>query len=179
MDLRSTLCCFASPNQVPIGLGAVQMGDWYGFRAGANCALADTCVPGFQGGFEKGMSAVVMLLAGADYGAQGILGANHGTSLEQLLDDEWASARDHIFTHGIELSEDTLGVDVIKRVGILEYFLADEHTVRHVRETYRHSSVFNDESWDARMARAGRMILPGRPRRWRESWPYSTRRSRR
>ncbi len=159
MDLRSSLCSFGSPNQVLIGLGAVQLGNWYGFHTGANCGLTDACVPDFQGGFEKGMSAVVMLLAGAGFGGQAIVGADQGTSYEQLvIDNEWASALDHIFSHGMEVSEETLGVDVIKRVGILGNFLADEHTVRHMRDTYWHSSIFNHESWDAWMAKGGKDV---------------------
>ena len=150
MDLRSGLCSFGSPNQVLLGLAAVQLGNWYGFEVGANCALTDACVPDFQGGFEKGMSAVVMLLAGAGYGAQGIVGADQGTSFEQLvIDNEWASALDHIFSHGVEVNRETLAVEAIKRVGILGNFFADEHTVRHMRQTYWHSRLFNNESFDA------------------------------
>jgi len=157
MDLRSSLCSFGSPNQVLLGLGAIQLGNWYGFETGANTALTDACVPDFQGGFEKGMSAMITLLAGGGHGAQGIVGADQGTSFEQLvIDDEWASALDHIFSHGMEVNDDTLGVDVIKRVGILGNFLADEHTVRHMRDTYWRASIFNYESWDAWMAKGGK-----------------------
>ena len=159
MDLRSALCSFGSPNQVLIGLGAAQLGNWYGFEVGANCALTDACLPDFQGGFEKGMSAIAMLLAGAGYGAQGIVGADQGISFEQLvIDNEWTSALDHIFSHGLEVSDETLGVDVIKRVGILGSFLAEEHTARHMRDTYWHSTIFNNESWDAWMARGGKDV---------------------
>jgi trimethylamine--corrinoid protein Co-methyltransferase len=159
MDLRSSLCSFGSPNQVLIGLAAVQLGNWYGFETGANCGLTDACLPDFQGGFEKGMSAMTMLLAGGGYGAQGIVGADQGTSFEQLvIDNEWGSALDHIFTHGVVVNDETLGVDVIKRVGILGSFLADEHTVRHMRDTYWRSTIFNNESWDAWMARGGKDV---------------------
>ncbi|MDI7275766.1 MAG: trimethylamine methyltransferase family protein [Anaerolineae bacterium] len=159
LDLRSSLCSFGSPNQVLLGLAAVQLGNWYGFEVGANCALTDACLPDFQGGFEKGMSAMAMLLAGAGYGAQGIVGADQGTSLEQLvIDNEWASALDHIFSHGVEVNEETLAVDVIRRVGIQGSFLADEHTVRHMRDTYWRSTIFNHECWDAWMAKGGKDV---------------------
>ena len=158
-DLRSSLCSFGSPNQVLIGLAAIQLGNWYGYETGANTALTDACVPDFQGGFEKGMSVMATLLAGGGHGAQAIVGADQGTSLEQLvIDNEWASAIDHIFSHGVEVNEETLGVDVIRRVGILGNFLADEHTVRHMRETYWRSTIFNHESWDAWMARGGKDV---------------------
>ncbi len=159
LDLRSSLCSFGSPNQVLIGLAAVQLGNWYGFEVGANCALTDACVPDFQGGFEKGMSAVVMLLAGAGYGAQGIVGADQGTSLEQLvIDNEWASALDHIFSCGVPVDRETLGVEAIERVGILGSFIADEHTVKHMRDTYWRSTVFNHEGFDAWAAKGAKDV---------------------
>ena len=159
MDLRSSLCSFGSPNQVLLGWAAIQLGNWYGFQTGANTALTDACVPDFQGGFEKGMSVMATLLAGGGFGAQGIVGADQGTSLEQLvIDNEWASALDHIFSHGMEVNEETLGVEAILRVGILGNFFADEHTIRHMRRTYWRSTIFNYEGWDGWMARGGKDV---------------------
>lgn len=159
VDLRSVMCSFGSPNQIILGLAAVQIGNWYGFESGANCALTDACVPDFQGGFEKGASAMAMLLAQGGYGAQGIVGADQGTSLEQLvIDNEWASALDHVFTTGLEVTDETLGVDAIRRVGILGSFLDDMHTLRHMRETQWASRLFNYERWDTWMARGGKHV---------------------
>jgi trimethylamine--corrinoid protein Co-methyltransferase len=153
MDLRSSLCSFGSPNQVLIGLAALQIGNWYGFETGANCALTDACVPDFQSGFEKGASAMAMLLAGGGYGAQGIVGADQGTSLEQLvIDNEWASALNHIFGRGIEVSDETLAVGLIGQVGILGNYFAEEHTVRHMRDTYWRSDLFNHQGFDGWLA---------------------------
>lgn len=157
MDLRSALCSFGSPNQVLLGLAAIQLGRYYGFDVGVNSALTDACLPDFQGGFEKGMSAIAALLAGAaGIGAQGIVGADQGTSLEQLvIDDEWASAIDHIFRLGFEVSGETLALDVIKQVGIGGSYLAEEHTIQHMRETYWPATIFNQKSWDAWMQEGG------------------------
>jgi trimethylamine--corrinoid protein Co-methyltransferase len=158
MDMRSALCSFGSPNQALLGLAAVQLGHYYGFDVGVNSALTDACLPDFQGGFEKGMSAMVALLSGAaGIGAQGIVGADQGTSLEQLvIDNEWASAIDHVFELGFEVNEETLAVDVIRSVGIGGSYAAEEHTVRHMRDTYWPATVFNQKSWDAWMADGGR-----------------------
>ena len=158
LDLRSALCSFGSPNQVLLGLAATQLGHYYGFRVSVNSALTDACVPDFQSGFEKGMSAVAALLAGADsIGAQGIVGADQGTSFEQLvIDDEWASAIEHIYRLGFEVTEETLALDVIERVGIGGTYLAEEHTVHHMRETYWPATIFNQKSWYAWMAEGGK-----------------------
>jgi trimethylamine--corrinoid protein Co-methyltransferase len=158
MDLRSALCSFGSPNQVLLGLAAVQLGRYYGFDVHVNSALTDACLPDFQAGFEKGMSAIVALLSGAGgIGAQGIVGADQGASLEQLvIDDEWASAVAHILDLGFEVNDETLAVDTIRRVGIGGSYLAEEHTVRHMRETYWPARLFNQKSWDAWMEAGGK-----------------------
>lgn len=86
----------------------------------------------------------------------GIVGADQGTSFEQLvIDNEWASAFDHVFTRGIEVTPETLAIDVIIRVGVGGSFIADEHTVKHSRHTYWKANLFNQESWDAWMADGG------------------------
>ena len=160
MDLRSALCSFGSPNQVLLGLAAIQLGNYYGFDVNVNSALTDACTPDFQGGFEKGMSAIVALLAGAKgVGAQGIVGADQGISFEQLvIDDEWAGAIDHIFQLGFEVTDETLAVDVIKKVGINGSYLMEEHTIRHMRETYWRASIFNHQSWDGWMEDGGKDV---------------------
>ena len=160
VDLRHGLCSFGSPNQVLLGLATTQLGHYYGFDVGVNSALTDACVPDFQGGFEKGMSAIVALLSGAEgVGAQGIVGADQGTSFEQLvIDNEWASAIDHIFRLGLEVNEETLAVEVIKKVGIGGNYLAEEHTVRHMRQTYWPATIFNQASWEAWMRDGGQDV---------------------
>lgn len=151
LDLRTTLCSFGSPNQVLLGLAAIQLGNFYGFEVGVNSGLTDACLPDFQSGFEKGMTGMTALMAGAAHiGAQAIVGADQGTSFEQLvIDDEWAGAIDHIFSRGLEVTEETLALDLIRRVGVGGMYLAEDHTIQHMRQTYWKASIFNQASWDA------------------------------
>jgi len=145
---------------VLLGLAAVQLGHHYGFRVPINSALTDACLPDFQGGFEKGISAIVALLSGADgIGAQGLVGADQGASLEQLvIDNEWLAAVEHVLSLGVEVSDETLALDVIREVGIGGSYLAEEHTVRHMRETYWPSDLFNQKGWDAWTAEGGQDV---------------------
>jgi trimethylamine--corrinoid protein Co-methyltransferase len=161
VDMRSLLCSFGSPNQVLIGLAAIQLGHYYGYEVVLNSGLTDACVPDFQSGFEKGMTGMVAMLAGASgIGAQGIVGADQGTSFEQLvIDNEWASAFDHIFSHGMEVTPETLAVDVIKNVGVGGSFMAQEHTARHARQTYWRSNLFNQASFDAWLENGGKDVV--------------------
>ncbi len=160
VDLSSMLCSFGSPNQVLIGLGCIQLGRYYGYETGVNSGLTDACLPDFQSGFEKGMTGMLALLAGAAHiGAQGIVGADQGTSFEQLvIDNEWASAINHIFDLGVQVNNETLGVEVIKKVGVAGSYIAEEHTLRHARETYWKANLFNQAGWDSWMSKGGQDV---------------------
>ncbi len=149
MDMRTMICSFGSPNQALIGMCIAQMGKFYGLRSVSNAGLTDALAPDFQGGFEKACSAIFSCLAGTTgIGCQGIVGADQGISLEQLvLDNEWLSAYNYILD-GIEVNADTIAMDVIESVGIGGNFLCEEHTVEHMRKSYWFSKLFNRENWD-------------------------------
>jgi trimethylamine--corrinoid protein Co-methyltransferase len=154
MDLRSMLCSFGSPNQGLIGIATAQMARYYGYAdAWTNSGLTDSLLPDFQGGMEKALTSVFSLLGGAtNMGCQGIVGADQGISLEQLvLDNEWIAAFNHI-AGGVEVSQETIGLDVIAQVGIGGSFVSQDHTVKHMRQSYWTSKLFNRQAWDGWVA---------------------------
>ena len=80
-------------------------------------------------------------------GAQGIVGADQGISLEQLaLDNEWINYYNYI-TKGFEVSEDSIGLDVIREVGIRGNFLSEEHTLDWIHESYFQPGLFLRDNW--------------------------------
>ena len=150
MDMRTTICSFGSPNQVLLVLAERQMAKRYGLPCLGSLALSDSMIPDFQAGFEKGLSVAFSALAGVKWvGNQGHLGADQAASLEQMvIDDEWVDFLNYIL-RGFEVTDDTLGYDVIQRVGIGGSFLVDDHTGRHTRTNYWNSDLFTRLSWDA------------------------------
>jgi len=149
-DLKTMLCSFGSPNMVFIGIGAAQMGKFYGIPSGSNAALTDALMPDFQCGFEKAFSAVFSMLAGGSFvGGQGLVGADQGFSFEQLLiDDEWIDAYNYAVS-GYEVSEETIALELMERVGIGGNFIAEEHTVEHISDSWWKSRLFERYSFDA------------------------------
>ena len=149
MDLKTMVCSFGSPNQALLGMAAGQMGRFYGLSSVSNSGLTDSLIPDFQAGFEKASSAVFSLLAGnCGIGGQGIVGADQGVSLEQLvIDNEWMDMYNYIMS-GFEVNEDTLAYDVIKEVGIGGNYIAEEHTVRHIKDSYKASRLFNRDNYE-------------------------------
>lgn len=154
-DVRhNMLCSFGSPNQALIGVGIAQMAAYYGLKSGSNSGLSDSIYPDFQCGFEKALSASFGVLAGTEaIGGQGIVGADQGMSFAQLvLDNEWLDAFNYV-TRGIEVSEDSIGLETIEEVGIGGNFLGEEHTVEYMRESGWASTVFDRDSFENLTAR--------------------------
>lgn len=149
-DPRTMLCSFGSANQALFGVAAAQMQEFYGIHGMTNAGLTDALQPDFQGGFEKGVTASFNFLAGCrGMGGQGIVGADQGISLEQLvIDNEWINYYNYI-VKGFEVNEDTIGVDVIKSVGIKGNFLAEEHTLDYMYDSFVPSKIFTREDWNS------------------------------
>ena len=149
-DLRTMLCSFGSPNQAFFAAAAAQLARYYGMKGGSNAALTDAILPDFQGGFEKGVSAAFAGLSGMSFiGCQGIAGADQGFSFEQLvIDNEWLDYLNHLIS-GFDVTEESIGYEAIKEVGIAGNFLGEEHTFAHMRDDYWHSQLFTRRSWEA------------------------------
>jgi len=160
VDPSSLLCSFGSPGQALIGIATAQLAGFYGIPGGSNSALTDALLPDFQGGFEKGANAIFSCLAGTvGIGCQGIAGADQGFSFEQLvLDNEWIDSYNYIVS-GFEVTEETMAHELIESLGIGGVFMAEEHTVAHLRDSWWPSRLFSRQSFDVWKAQGGRDLI--------------------
>jgi trimethylamine--corrinoid protein Co-methyltransferase len=134
MDPRTTLCSFGAPEQAVMGVGMTQLGRHYGFPVYINVGLTDAKTLDLQAGIEKGASLALGAMAGADlFGHAGIRGADHGASLLWLCADNELMAHVKRMARGIEVSADTLAADLVHAIQPGGNFLAEEHTVKHLR----------------------------------------------
>jgi trimethylamine--corrinoid protein Co-methyltransferase len=164
LDQRTALCSFGAPENTLAALAGIQVAREFGLACFANVALTDSNIPDFQSGFEKAISAALVLAAGAeDIGQQGIVGADQGASLEQLIiDNEWFNYLDRLL-RGFEVNQETLAVDVIRKVGIGGSFLKERHTLKKMREEIWYPALFNRKDWIGWTKRGGTDLL-GRAR---------------
>ncbi|MDH6316149.1 trimethylamine--corrinoid protein Co-methyltransferase [Parabacteroides sp. PF5-5] len=160
VDMRTMLCSFGAPNQALFGMAMAQMARYYGFTTLTNTGLSDAILPDFQSGFEKGATAIMAHLTGSNnIGCQGIVGADQGFSFEQLvIDNEWLSYYNFILK-GIEVTEESLGLDVIERVGFGGNYLAEEHTINYMHDNYWNSKLFKKDTWEQWTAGGQKDIL--------------------
>lgn len=149
IDMRTMLCSFGSPNQALLGIALSQMARFYGLTTLTNSGLSDAILPDFQSGFEKAASAIMAHMTGSnDIGCQGIVGADQGFSFEQLvIDNEWLSYYNYILK-GIEVTDESIGLDVIEKVGFGGNYMAEEHTVKYMHDSYWNSKLFKKDTWE-------------------------------
>ncbi len=93
----------------------------------------DSKLPDAQAGHEKTLTAMLPALAGANlvYG-MGMLEMGQVLSFSQMvMDNEFASMIKRSI-RGIEVNDELMAVDLIKRVGFGGNFLGQQHTMDHI-----------------------------------------------
>jgi len=146
---RTGSISFGSPEQGLMAIAMVQIGQYYGFTVHVNVGLTDSKSVDFQSGAEKTATMVLGALAGAELsGHQGIIGADIGGSLEQLVADDEIAGYVKRLLKGFKVEDDTIALDVVKRVGVGGNFLSQRHTMMHIRSEFWLPKIFNRLSWE-------------------------------
>jgi len=120
-----------------------------------SAGMTDAKLPDIQAGMEKAQSAIQVALAGTNFihHAAGMLEDMSTIAYEQFVIDNEMLGMVMRAVRGIEVSDDTLALDAIDRVGPGGHYLADEHTMRYMRtEHYYPSEVFDRrgrDEWEA------------------------------
>jgi trimethylamine---corrinoid protein Co-methyltransferase len=98
----------------------------------------DSYVSDGQTVFAKGLNATMNTMAGADvaYGA-GRLGGSTLASPVQLIIDDRMTALLRRYVAGVQVDDDTLGVQAILDAGAGGHYLRARHTLKHCREAVR------------------------------------------
>ncbi|UCE15521.1 MAG: trimethylamine methyltransferase family protein [Candidatus Bathyarchaeota archaeon] len=156
--------------------GAVEVARYYGFRVSVNGFNAASKMSGAQTSYEKAMSTILPVLAGADivYGAGSLEGGMAASFEELIMDDEICRAVLKA-VQGIEVNDETLAVDVINKVGPGGHFLAKKHTLKHFKDVLFFPKLTDRHSYDAWKKTGGKsMIKRAREKAeeiLREHWP--------
>jgi trimethylamine---corrinoid protein Co-methyltransferase len=128
-----------------------RMPAWYG--AGATTAKE----PGIQSAYENTLAMFMAYANGADvtFGT-GLLDGSRILCLENMVVDDEIIGMVKRILRGIEVSEETLAVDLIKKMGFNGNYLFDNHTRAHVRELWQAKlgETGNYESWKNAGARS-------------------------
>lgn len=143
-NMREGDALYATPETAILKIAGIQLAKFYRILSSTMGFDADSLCLDAQSAWETCLTGLSPLNAGADLVID--LGA-YGTSLissnEKLVIDNEILEMLYRFLKGIEVSPETIAVDVIKKVGPKGNFLEEEHTLQHLR---------SDEHWEAEIS---------------------------
>lgn len=119
-DLRTGSFSGGSGEQALLMAACAQIGRFYDLPTSVAASMSDSKLPDAQAGFEKGITAVTAGLAGANrvLESAGMVGSLMGCSLEGLvIDNDMLGVAQRVVA-GLEVSDETLSLDVIREVAL-------------------------------------------------------------
>jgi len=145
MSMSSGAYASNSPEALLLRSCQGHMADFYGVPAWYGAGATTAKEPGIQSAYENTLAMFMAYANGADvtFGT-GLLDGSRILCLENIVVDDEIIGMVRRILGGIEVSPETLAVDLIKKMGFNGDYLFDDHTRAHVREL-----------WQARLGETG------------------------
>jgi len=150
-DLRSGSFTGGSGEQALIGAAAIQMGNFYGLPTSVGAGMTDAKLPDAQYGLEKALTFSLAAHAGANRVCEfgGMIGSLMGCSFESMVIDDEAGGMILRTLRGIEVSDETMAVDIIHQCAIDPgHFLGNPHTLNYMNSEFVYPNLMDRERTD-------------------------------
>jgi trimethylamine--corrinoid protein Co-methyltransferase len=138
MDPITSRCAYGAP-EFSLGTDVVNaaMAHYYELPCYGFGGCSDSKFPDAQAGAEVMMNAVIAALSGINliHDCGYLAGGSVGSMEMAVVADEIAGMVKRI-VRGVEVSDETLAVDVIREVGPGVHFLSHKHTLKWVRDAF-------------------------------------------
>jgi trimethylamine--corrinoid protein Co-methyltransferase len=123
-----------------------QLTQFYGIPNYNSAGLTESKLPDIQAGIEKAHSTIMAALAGSNFihHAAGMLEDMSTVAYEQFVIDNETIGMTMRALEGINVTDETLAVEVIDHVGPGGHFLLEDHTVEHLRDEFYFPSLVMD-----------------------------------
>lgn len=146
-DLRSMGHLSGPIERGLINAGVSQMAQHYKLPCYSTAGMTDSKAVDCQAGYESGMMNLLVAMSGAHYihDAAGLMEFDLTASYEKMVVDDEIIGRCLRVLRGIEVTDETIALDVMLEVGAGGNFLAEEHTIRHMRTEFAPHTVSDRE----------------------------------
>jgi trimethylamine--corrinoid protein Co-methyltransferase len=137
-DLRLGSSVIGTPELIQFMSVSTQMAQFYGIPCRYGGGLTDALTPDIQAGAESAMAIALSMVSGVHYMHQacGILGTYTAMSFEKFVIDEEIGGFMKRALQPIEITDETLGLDVIHRNAETGTFLYDQATLDRCRTEF-------------------------------------------
>ncbi|MGB9840168.1 trimethylamine methyltransferase family protein [Thermovenabulum sp.] len=142
MDLRTAQITCGAPEDFLMQAAICEMAHYYKIPACVGTFATGAKTFNWQSGVENSISCAVSVWSGADMicGAGMLNGATIFSFEQLLMDCEIFEIIRRVFS-GAEVNAETLGLDVINKVGPGNNFLIEKHTIKFARKTWMPSLI--------------------------------------
>jgi len=153
MDMNTGTYVAGAIESSMINAGIAQMAQYYDLPLYATGGQSDSKLNDAQAGYESACQAMTLGMSGANWihDAAGLLENCTTVSYEKTVIDNEILGNVLRLLKGVEVNDETLAIDVIKRVGPAGNFLANDHTASHFRNEFfipKVSDRWNRITWN-------------------------------
>ncbi len=149
-DLRTGAFSGGGGEEGLLNAAAAQIANFYGLPCSVSAGMTDSKIPDNQAGFEKGINVTLAALAGANSIGEcaGMVASLMGCSFESLVVDNDMIGYIQRVLRGIEVTDDTLSLDVIRKVVLSGpgHFLSEKQTLEVMETEYLYPTIADRSS---------------------------------
>ncbi|MFC1739326.1 trimethylamine methyltransferase family protein [Planctomycetota bacterium] len=137
-DLRTMNHLSGPIERAMLNAAVSQLAQYFEIPLYSTAGTSDAKEVDIQAAYESAMSSLLVAMSGANYihDIAGLMEEDLTVSYEKLVMDNEILGMCQRVLKGIEVSDDTLAVDLMVEKGPGKDFLAEEHTVRHMRNEF-------------------------------------------
>ncbi len=153
MDMKTSSYLSGAIEMGLMHAGVAQMSHFYELPLYATAGMSDSKIPDAQAGYEKALTSLLVGLAGANFihDAAGPLEFCTTVAYEQHVIDNEIIGMVMRAIRGVEVTDESLALDLIEEVGPGNNFFTQKHTIKHMRSELFDPKVSdrnNRERWE-------------------------------
>ncbi len=138
IDLKTGGYTGGSPEDYLLAAASTQLAHFYGLPMAMGTMATGAKEPGWQAAIDDSLSTFASVMSGADMmNGAGLLNGSKILSYPHLVMETEIYSIVQKVAGGVEVTDETLAMDVIKKVGPGGTYLAERHTRRHMKEIWR------------------------------------------
>ena len=149
MDMTTSMCSYGAPEEVKNCALMVTMAQFYNLPVFTTSGCSDAQVFDQQAGMEAGFSLLASALAGGNIIHDlGYIGMGMTSCMEMIALCNETVGMAKYFLKGLEITRETLALDIIDHVGPGGNYFAESHTFDHFKNHMFFSKLLNRKPHD-------------------------------
>ncbi len=149
LNMVTTICSYGDPQGNLGSLSLLELANYYNLPSFTLAGCTDAQSFDQQAAMEAGFNLLTTALAGGNLIHDiGYIGAGTTCSLEYIVLCNEGIGAVKFMTRGVEITPETLALDVIEKVGPGGHYLTEQHTMDHFRSQMHFTRLFNRNTYD-------------------------------